>query len=366
MADIPLSFHGVRLDTAYQSLSNAGIHAEIAKEIIGTWVGEAVKRGRRFDYSHLFPAEDAACDPDPFARTFEHKDWVDGENVVQAEESPSEKGFNDRFHRIEDDLDRLGALVAQSFTCMHDMRSSLAARLSEIAAELNRLNADVTELRKGSSPPPFASPLGNGLQFIGKTNYFGKQMMVWQDPDGRLVNLPDPGAITLPTAVDPRGPKVAEVFGRDADIRTTLAGPVTKREIVEKFGERLTRDGVRLVDALATLPDEQTFPSLDAVIEKLADQDVALIEGLGEVEALRSSIGVAAGEEVSGASIDRVGGVTPEIAEALTAEGIRTVADLTAVTPERLLEIGRDRGVAIDGGRAASIAAHGRVLGRFR
>jgi len=365
MANAPLIFQGVSLDTAYQSLSGAGIHADVAKEIIGIWVGEAVKRGRRFDYSHAFPAADADCAPEPFKRSFEHKDWVDGESIVQAQESPSEKGFNDRFHRIEKDLDGLGTLVARAFSCQNEMRAGLAEALLEIAAELNRLNADITELRKTSSPPPFASPLRPGLQFIGKSNYFGKQMMVWQDPDGRLLNLPDPSAVSIPGTLEPRGPKVAEVFGRDEDIRNSFGGPVTKREIVEKFGDRLTSDGTRLGEALASLPDEHSFANLDAVVTKLADQDAALVQGLGGEEALRNSVGVAAGAAVTTAPVDRVGGITPDMAEALSAEGIKTVADLSSVTPEKIVEIGAAKGIAIDAGKASRIATMGKFLGRF-
>jgi hypothetical protein len=44
----------------------------------------------------------------PFERTFFHSDWVDGEDLVQAE---SDNGFNVRFHQIEDDLDALGRYV---------------------------------------------------------------------------------------------------------------------------------------------------------------------------------------------------------------------------------------------------------------
>jgi predicted flap endonuclease-1-like 5' DNA nuclease len=361
----PLSFQGVALDNAYQGLASAGVHADVAKEIIGIWVGEAVKRGRRFGYSQDFPAKDADCEPAPFKRSFEHKDWVDGESIVQAQESPSEKGFNDRFHKIEHDLDALGSLAAKAFTCQAEMRAGLAEALSQIAAELNRLNADVTELRKGSSLPPFSSPVNKGLQFIGKTNYFGKQMMVWQDPEGRLVNLPDPSAVTLPPAADPRGPKVAEVFGRDDDIRKAFTGAVTKKDIVEKFGDRISQDGTRLGDALASIPDDQAFPNLDAVVTKLADQDAALITGLGGESALRSSVGVAAGEAVSSAEVGRVAGVTPEIAKVLEDAGVKTVADLNTVTPEHIMEVSHASGVAMDAGRAARIATMGRVLGRF-
>jgi hypothetical protein len=41
-----------------------------------------------------------------YARTFSHLDWIDNEDVVQAE---GENGFNVRFHGVEDELDKVGA-----------------------------------------------------------------------------------------------------------------------------------------------------------------------------------------------------------------------------------------------------------------
>lgn len=45
--------------------------------------------------------------------SFAHQDWVDGEDVGQAEQTTGEDGFNTRFHRIESDLDALGSDFAQ-------------------------------------------------------------------------------------------------------------------------------------------------------------------------------------------------------------------------------------------------------------
>jgi hypothetical protein len=44
-----------------------------------------------------------------YARAFNHEDWIDNEDVVQAE---GEDGFNVRFHAIEDELDKVGAAFA--------------------------------------------------------------------------------------------------------------------------------------------------------------------------------------------------------------------------------------------------------------
>ena len=43
-----------------------------------------------------------------YTRDFTHQDWIDNEDVVQAE---GENGFNIRFHGLEGELDRIGSVV---------------------------------------------------------------------------------------------------------------------------------------------------------------------------------------------------------------------------------------------------------------
>lgn len=45
-----------------------------------------------------------------YSRTFQHEDWIDNEDVVQA---GGEKGFNKKFHEIEDELDQIGNVIGQ-------------------------------------------------------------------------------------------------------------------------------------------------------------------------------------------------------------------------------------------------------------
>lgn len=44
-----------------------------------------------------------------YARKFTHEDWIENEDVVQAS---GEKGFNRRFHGIEDEFDTLANVIA--------------------------------------------------------------------------------------------------------------------------------------------------------------------------------------------------------------------------------------------------------------
>lgn len=358
-----LSYQGVDIQAAYEGLSRTGIRAEVAREIIGIWVGEAAISSRRFAYSQVLTATEAACNPAPFARSFEHNDWIDGESVVQAGETPTERGFNDRFHRIEADLDKLGGLVAQCYACMNDMRATIAASLREISNELNRVNADLADLRRRLPPESGATgPIGPGLQFVGKTKYFDKNVMVFQDPEGRFVNLPDVATVNYRQPTDLRAPKVAEVFERLPEIAQDFGAGVTKKEFVDKWGDRLTADGLPLRDVLGSLPDDQRFETPQAVVDTLIDQDVFLIKGLGGEAQLRSGIGIAAGADVAEARIGQVEGVSAGLSKALEAEGIKTLGDLKNLSSERVVEIGLTHGIDVSAGVASGLLARGKVL----
>lgn len=45
-----------------------------------------------------------------YNRTFQHQDWIDGQDIVQA---GGERGFNVEFHALEAELDTIGGVVAQ-------------------------------------------------------------------------------------------------------------------------------------------------------------------------------------------------------------------------------------------------------------
>ena len=72
-----------------------------------------------------------------FVRTFQHRDWIDGESLVQAGKTPEESGINERLHKIEADLDALGDNVRRAFMCVATLRAQLSICLNEIVTILN-------------------------------------------------------------------------------------------------------------------------------------------------------------------------------------------------------------------------------------
>jgi hypothetical protein len=86
-------------------------------------------------------AEEPGC-AYTFTRTFEHLDWLDFESLVQAGKTPEESGINDRFHKIEADLDALGDNVRRAFACLEALRAQLRVCLNEIVTALAANNKE--------------------------------------------------------------------------------------------------------------------------------------------------------------------------------------------------------------------------------
>lgn len=69
-----------------------------------------------------------------YQRSFEHQDWRDGEDIVQA---GGETGFNQKFHAIEDELDRIGdtfSTVSSEIQAIQRLRFIMAQSNVSLAA----------------------------------------------------------------------------------------------------------------------------------------------------------------------------------------------------------------------------------------
>ncbi len=95
-----------------------------------------------FEFDTPFLEIDPTCVP-KFARTFEHVEWIDGESIVQAEETATEQGFNTRFRKIIEDLDALAEDARRGLSCTAAMRASVFDIIAEAEAELDRLGTPV-------------------------------------------------------------------------------------------------------------------------------------------------------------------------------------------------------------------------------
>ncbi|PJR08736.1 hypothetical protein [Sinorhizobium meliloti] len=184
-----------KLDTFELTEAQKGVLAtSIVLERIGS-----VKR--TFSYAHPLAASDDDCAP-TFARSFIHTDWEDGEDVVSAQGSNGDEGFNARFHKIEADLDALSTDIAKNFECLGELRSDLATLLEEIKLELNRINTDIQSLKPksgGVTLPPVVFP----PEVIFPPINVGPRRPIGSfDPRGPLIN---------PGLIDPINPFIFPV-----------------------------------------------------------------------------------------------------------------------------------------------------------
>lgn len=105
---------------------------------------------RRFSYSNSLEAEKPGCVAE-YERTLEHRDWVNGEDVVDADE------FNERWAQTQNDLDAAAKDAATALDCLAGLRAQLAAMFEEIRGEINTIHADIHALKGENEQPPFWS-----------------------------------------------------------------------------------------------------------------------------------------------------------------------------------------------------------------
>jgi hypothetical protein len=367
-----IEFGGMNLQELVRKMTKVSTKKDAAM-IIGGWLVENGTRvARKFAYKATFAKTEPACAP-TFVRTSAHVDWKDGQDLVQAEQTATEDGFNIRFHRIEADLDALNTDTKALFNCLASLRSNVADRLDDIRIELNLVNADIARLQEccdGHEPTYTIDPdkLPKPPVYVGVTHFYGKPVLTYKTPEGTIV-LPRVNPVDGPG--DPRvknvvraattltaNRKLARVFG---------SGPVTKKTLVEKFGDVDIGDGVTLGQALEILPAESSFMDAGALVKALAEHEAAAIRsGGGGEELLTLELGFEDVENVSETGIERVEAIPAPVRAALITMGVNTVGELAQKSGPELAKGLLDQGVAVDAGEAAGWSAAAQVMEMLR
>jgi hypothetical protein len=343
-----LSIEGLNPDQVFTKLVDKGVTESEAVRFIGDWLSFTVGGLKRvFNYTEPFPESDPACAPN-FARTFAHQDWVDGESVVQAQQTAGEDGFNVRFHNIEHDIDQLGANVAKLFTCVAEMRKSMFALLGEIRSAINQINQDIGA--KTTSPG-----VGTGIltqqatQFLGSSNFGNQAVTMWQTPQGVLV-LPSVQTINVDPAHDPRATRPGQLLrfiAEHPEVPQTFGGSFTKEDFVRKFGDTKTADGTQVSDILRIIPDGFTFNSVTALTQEVSSREASALRTTpGAIESVGTALGVAPEAGAAGnASIVNFTAVPPEARAALVKSGVDTIQKLGDAKPDEVATILQNSGV---------------------
>jgi len=348
-------------DAVIARLTTAGLSTRDAALIASAWIYQNIGQIQRvFTYGAAFSATDPGC-VDSFAQTFAHKDWVDGQDVVAAGASSTDEGFNSRLHKIQNDIAALGSEIAKIYTCMADMRANLAARLEEIATELNRIDADLpTPVAK---PPPnwpwkFSGVVENS-NFVGLTQLNNQAVSVWKTDAGTLL-LP---AVT-PAAVDPstdphvQNASALSKFASDASVQSAFAGkPFSVTDFVAKYGTQVLPTGAKISDVVASLPTTAQFANVNDFVTAVGEQQAATLRstaGVPEVLANTLQLNVS-GAAFATASVDSISTLSAAQKVALKTAGIASVGDLAGADPAKVADAYTKAGLA--GITAGDIAA---------
>jgi hypothetical protein len=356
---------GVPLLDVVRKLETTALSKNETALVLAGWLLENVGRTQRtFSYRAALANE---CDVQ-FNRVFAHQDWRDGEDVVQAEDYGDVIGFNTRFNNVGADLDTLGERLRELAQCVNELRASVGLLFEEVRLELNRLNADVFALQPDQGPTVQPGvPISPG-KYLGQAKFFGQDVQLFQTPSG-ILSLP---LVTRAMAVGggrvERVATLARYLEEEPEVRGAFeGGPVTRGELVERFGDRTLPSGERLADVIEVLPAEAAFESPAAVIDAVADLEAGLIRAAGGIEAtLAETFGVtAAVENVTAAPVASIETIPAEARAAISAAGVSTVAELATTPVAVLVERAREAGHELSVGEAAAVTARARTLRRI-
>ncbi len=387
---------GVAAEIAGKNLTQAEIAGHIADLLVnnGGFIVNVLNQARVFNYSDLLAATDPQCTTD-FARTFHHTDWIDGESVVQAEQTTFEDGFNFRFNRIGDDLDHLGSDLARAFACIAELRASVRASLLELRSEINQINKDVHECCKEESggggggftfPGDLILP-GTVGTWLGNTIIGEKEFLVYENlgsyglvpkvefkigdiiggaGGGGVVNpgnVFDPGRLTRPA-------ELAKWFEANREVQDFIRGGgngVTVGELADRFGDQVINPdtGLTLKDTIASVPLETRFNNPTELVDTMIELESSVVRNLRDASVVTDAFGVNDRTEIGTASVTTLETVSSELSEALTRAGINTVDELSGLNTTRLRAALRRSGVTIEDSDAVAVLTNAKTISRL-
>jgi hypothetical protein len=357
-------------ESIFTKLQQGGVSKADAQVMVAGWILENLGAlPKTFAFKTSFPGTVATC-ASQFARSFAHEDWVDGEDVVQAEQTTGEEGFNLRFHRIESDLDSLGRDVAQAFVCINAMRSSLRALLDEVQSEINMMYRQMA--RSSQTGKVTLEPGGPFIagKYIGRTKYFDKFAQVFETPAGNVI-VPVVDDLFVQPFVNPRvervrafgqflvNPKVDEAFKGDRGL--------TKAQFLEAFGKEVLSNGETVAQALEIIPANTKFSTVATLMDGLATREGAAMKTSGiENESIALAFGLEGSATVADAPIDRMEVIPEDARAALVAVGIATVAAFASTDIAKTTAVLQERGVDVHAADVAGWVGASKALSAVR
>lgn len=380
MAKAEMTIGGMTPETVYAEAVGKGLAKADAAILVASWIYENYgKTQRTFNYAQSFDKTEPGCAPQ-FMRSFQHADWIDGESVVQAEQTAGEDGFNFRFHNIESDFDSLKQDVSNLFSCLAEMRSAIYTRFAELKTEINRINADIHSCchsyqipgyQVEPAYPPYYGLAGSG-QFLGTIKYNDNYVSMWKTAQGYMM-LPSVYTVNEALVQDPgikRVSELAKYVAEDATIRRYFANrAVTKAEMVKKFGDVEVGKDMTLSNAVDILPDSAKYENIDAMLADLAEREASILRvRAGSDAAIASNFGVTENEleSVRNAPIEKFDAIPEKSRIALVRAGIDTMEKLEKADSKKILEVLKADGIESGAGDVAGWKAVATTLNRIR
>lgn len=375
MAVDTLQLDGMAISDVMKSIRDTGVGDSEASIILGNWlIQQGARQQRVFNYQTDFPATEPDC-VETFTPTFHHTDWVDGESVVQAQQSAGEEGFNSRLHKIEQDFAAVRTDLGQVFACLAHMRAEIRSLLDELRTQINLINADLFNLAQGhrTYEPPSFPPVSfippfdaTNAHFIGSTKYFDKDVAVWQTSQGTIM-LPNVTPTPSNPASDPRvsgTASLAKFMTSNPQFLQQFGGKtLTKADLIKNYGTQTLDNGMSVADAVSILPDAASYGTPDALVSDLAERQAGAIRSAGGSEVVHAALGVqGAPGAASGAAIASLPGLSSSAAAALSKSGITTVGQLAAANSTDINKALSTGGVAMNLGDVAATSALAKTL----
>lgn len=143
--------YGVPAHTIVEALRGAGMAEDDVIAVLGRAIarssgGALTTTSPPFVFQTVVPQTAPQCELH-FEPEFRHPDFIDGVTVVQAGETPTEIGFNRRFHAIESDLGDIAGALRTVSNCIKELRLELFGVVQELQVKITTIDRRIDEVQ---------------------------------------------------------------------------------------------------------------------------------------------------------------------------------------------------------------------------
>jgi len=144
--------YGVPAHTIVEALRGAGVAEDDVVAVLGRAIARSSGPGLAATVSPPFVFQTSVPQTAPqcelhFEPGFTHPDFVDGVTVVQAGETPTEIGFNHRFHAIETDLGGVAEALRTVSNCIKELRLELFGVVQELQVKITAIDRRIDPIK---------------------------------------------------------------------------------------------------------------------------------------------------------------------------------------------------------------------------